>query len=79
MTPHGRSRLRLAVLFSVLIGGGASVCWWTTRPAEVRGRERTRQDRVEARFDDAFSKVTAAPPARTLDGGPGLVDDGGTR
>lgn len=79
MTPHGRSRLRLAVFFTILVAGGAGVGWWATRPAEVRGRERTRQDRVDARFDEAFSRGTAAPPPRALDAGAVLMDDGGTR
>lgn len=79
MTPQGRSRVRLAVVLVVFVGGGAGMCWWATRPAEVRGRERTRQDRVDARFDEAFSQKGAAPPPRALDAGAVLLDDAGTR
>lgn len=79
MTPRTRGRIGVAVMLSALAVGGAGVCWWATRPAEVRGRERARQDRVDARFDEAFSRGAAAPPPRALDAGAVLLDDAGTR
>ncbi|MCC7071955.1 MAG: hypothetical protein IT383_11570 [Deltaproteobacteria bacterium] len=62
----------------LVLAAGAGVGWWATRPAQVRGREETRQDRLDARFDDAFGEKTAAPPPRTLDAGPVLLDDAQT-
>lgn len=78
MTPHGRARLRLALVLALFVGCGAGVGWWATRPAEVRGRELTRQESVGERFDEAFERKSAAPPPRTLDAGPGLMDDAGS-
>lgn len=78
MTPQGRARVRNIAVVAVVVGVGTGVGWWATRPAQVRGREETRQDRLDARFDDAFGEKAAPPPSRTLDAGPVLLDDAQT-
>ncbi len=78
MTPRARARIRNAAVLAVVAAACGGVGWWATRPAQVRGREAARQDRLDARFEDAFGDKTAAPPPRTLDAGPVLLDDGRT-
>ncbi|HEY1100878.1 MAG TPA: hypothetical protein VGF99_18205 [Myxococcota bacterium] len=70
-----------AGIIAVTIGlASAGACGWLVlRPAEVKGREAVRQERVENRFDRFFSNATDAPPdatSATVDGGVPAGDAG---
>lgn len=64
---RARGPIAAGIVALVLSAVSAGACgWFVLRPAEVKGREERRQDRVEDRFDEAF-KNSDRPPTR--DGG----------
>jgi len=64
----------VAVTLGVVSAGACG--WLFLRPAEVTGKEATRQNRVEAKFDRFFNNATEAPPDTATDGGVNAGDAG---